>query len=342
MANKTLYDYEEEEKKKKKKRKKKVKKTKKIVEPSNQIDSDNEIIIGVTVYPNKNEKKTKEKKKKQKYNKKNAQNKIKRVNVNQKTKKINTITKENPKRNSKLKKVLRRTSILLLIIGMVVFALVSPIFNITKVKVTGNNKLSSKKIIGMTGLEIGQNVFKINKSEIIKNIRKNGLVSDVEIKRNLPDEIEIIVSERVASFAIEYGNGYVIVSNQGYIIELSETNQNLPILIGTVTKEEDYVENNRLEEQDLNALNLVLKIMNAANVNEIDELISSIDISDLTDVKINLDAEGKIAYLGDCSNLSHRIQWVKTILEDRQGIDGEIVVNMNLNTKDPFFREKLQ
>lgn len=342
MANKTLYDYEEEEKKKKKKRKKKVKKTKKIVEPSNQIDSDNEIIIGVTVYPNKNEKKTKEKKKQQKYNKKNDHYKIKRVNVNQKTKKINTITKENPKRNSKLKKVLRRTSILLLIIGMVVFALVSPIFNITKVKVTGNNKLSSEKIIGMTGLEIGQNVFKINKSEIIKNIRKNGLVSDVEIKRNLPDEIEIIVSERVASFAIEYGNGYVIVSNQGYIIELSETNQNLPILIGTVTKEEDYVENNRLEEQDLNALNLVLKIMNAANVNEIDELISSIDISDLTDVKINLDAEGKIAYLGDCSNLSHRIQWVKTILEDRQGIDGEIVVNMNLNTKDPFFREKLQ
>lgn len=343
MANKTLYDYEEEEKKKKKKRRKKEKKSKKIIESSNQINSDNEIIIGVTVYPNKNEKKTKEKKKKQKYNKKRNQNKIKEINVkNKKQKSLHDTKKESQKTNSKIKKVLRRTSILLLLIGMIVFALVSPIFNINKIKVTGNNKLSSEKIIGMTGLEIGQNVFKINKSEIIKNVKNNGLVSNVEIKRNLPDEIEIILSERVPSFAIGYGNGYVIICNQGYIIELSDTNQNLPILIGTITKEENYFENNRLEEQDLNGLNLVLKIMNAADVNEIDGLINSIDITDLNDVKINLDTEGKVAYLGDCSNLSHRIQWVKTILEDRQGIDGDIVVNMNLNTKDPFFREKLQ
>lgn len=359
MASKNLYNYEAENKKKKNKHlKEKKSKNKKRIKSSNQIDSDNEIIIGVTVYPDKKSKKSKiEKKKNNKkvQTKSKAETKVKNKNVQQITKtrnkktqpkvKINKIEPKEVKpktENKKIKTILRGTSFVILFGGVIVFALVSPIFNIANIKVTGNNKLQSEKIVGSTGLEIGQNIFKINKREIISNLENNGFIDSVKIKRNLPDEIEVIVSERVPSFAIEYGNGYVIIGNQGYIIEISDEQKELPLLIGTVTKKEEYIENNRLDEEDLNGLNVVLKIMNAASLSGIESLINAIDISSLSDVKIYLDTEGKVAYLGDCSNLSHRIQWVKTILEDRKGIDGEIMVNMNLNTKDPYFREKLQ
>lgn len=345
MATKNLYNYEEEKTKKKKRRKK----NKRIEKPSNHIDPDNEIIIGVTVHPEKKVKKSQENNKQLKYPKNNIKKQVaskkKRANNTNKIKpkKVKPIiNKEKKTSEGKYKKILRRTSILVLIIGMVVFALVSPIFNIQSIEITGNNKVEKEKIIGMTGLELGQNIFKINKKEIRKNIEKNGYINSVNIKRNLPDEIEIIVSERIPSFAIEYGNGYVIIGNQGYIIEVAEEKKGLPLLVGMTTKEENYKENNRLEEQDLNKLNLVLKIMNTASISGIETLISTIDVTEINNVKINLETEGKIAYLGDCSNLSHRMQWIKTILENRQGIDGEIIVDMNLNTKDPYFREKLQ
>lgn len=344
MANKNLYNYEEEKTKKKRRKKK----NKKIEKPSSHIDPDNEIIIGVTVHPEKNTK-TSKTKKNNKYNtqpvRKNVPVKKKKTHIaKQVEEKKNkpTINIDNKSANYKYKAIIGRTSVVALIVGIIIFALVSPIFNIQNIKVTGNNKLEKEKIIGMTGVELGQNIFKINKKEIRKNIEKNGYINSVNIKRNLPDEIEIIVSERIPSFAIEYGNGYVIIGSQGYIIEVAEEKKSLPLLIGMTTKEENYKENNRLEEQDLNKLNLILKIMNAASISGIETLISSIDVSEINNVKINLETEGKIAYLGDCSNLSHRMQWIKTILENRQRIDGEIIVDMDLNTKDPYFRESLQ
>lgn len=39
--------------------------------------------------------------------------------------------------------------------------------------------------------------------------------------------------------------------------------------------------------------------------------------------------------------LEERILWVKTILNETKDLQGEIFVNMNLNSDRPFFRERV-
>lgn len=329
-----LYDFEvEEEKERKKKKKKKNKKiddTKKV----RKIDPENEIIIGVTRYPSpeeknkKNSKKTKDKRPKK---------------VISKDKEITEYTKnKQEKKASIIGKILKWTSLFLVFIAMIVFATVSPIFNITEVDVTGNKRLSKEQVVDLSGIETDENIFKENLSDSKKSIKQSGYIESVNIKRILPNKVEINIVERENTFASKFGNGYIYLNNQGYILEINEKNDNLPELVGLSTSGESVAEGNRLNNADLKKLSVVLKIMSTANVKNISGLINRIDITDESNYKLYFDSEQKIAYLGDCSDLETRMLYLAAILEKEKGNPGEIFVNINLNTDDAFFRESVQ
>ena len=238
MANKTLYNYEKEKTKNEKKKKsnllKKFKMKKKKEKPSNQIDPDNEIIIGVTVHNEPDKAKVKANKKQSKQKKQKKQKKLKKYNdkeISNKKIKTDKKSKVHIQFKERTNKIIKWTSIIVLLIGMILFAMLSPIFNIKKIKVTGIKKLTEEKVVGLSNLEIGQNIFRINKNEIKKRLKQSGNVDSSEINRKLPNEIEIIVNERVSSFEIEYGNGYAVISSQGYITEITSEDTRLPNLI---------------------------------------------------------------------------------------------------------------
>lgn len=328
-----LYNFEVEEEKEKKKKRKKNKKiddTKKV----RKINPDNEIIIGVTRYPSPEEKNKKSSKKtKDKRPKK----------VTSKKKEISVYTENKPeKKTGIIGKILKWTSLFLVFIAMIVFATVSPIFNITEVDVTGNKRLSKEQVVDLSGIETDENIFKENLSSSKKSIKQSGYIENVNIKRILPNKVEINIVERKATFASEFGNGYIYLNNQGYILEINEKNDNLPELVGLSTSGESVAEGNRLNNTDLKKLSVVLKIMSTANVKNIFSLINRIDVTDESNYKLYFDSEQKVAYLGDCSDLETRMLYLASILEKEKGNPGEIFVNINLNTDDAFFRESVQ
>ena len=239
-------------------------------------------------------------------------------------------------------KILKWTSLFLVFIAMIVFATVSPIFNITEVDVTGNKRLSKEQVVDLSGIETDENIFKENLSSSKKSIKQSGYIENVNIKRILPNKVEINIVEREATFASEFGNGYIYLNNQGYILEINEKNDNLPELVGLSTSGESVAEGNRLNNTDLKKLSVVLKIMSTANVKNIFSLINRIDVTDESNYKLYFDSEQKVAYLGDCSDLETRMLYLASILEKEKGNPGEIFVNINLNTDDAFFRESVQ
>ena len=58
-------------------------------------------------------------------------------------------------------KVVKWTTLFLLIIGGVIFALVSPIFNIKEIQVTNNNQIATETIVSLSQLQVGQNLLLI-------------------------------------------------------------------------------------------------------------------------------------------------------------------------------------
>lgn len=308
---------QKEQKRKTKEREKRIKKQNSQKEAENQFDYDNEMVIKMT---NKNNQR-KETQTKQKMSKKQRQI---------------------LKKKKRIKLILKLSALVIIIIAGIIFALVSPIFNIQEIEVSDNEQINTETIISLSQLNLGQNIFKFNKNKVNKNIKTNAYIESAEIKRKLPNKVQIQIEERKKEYNVEFLNGYAYINNQGYILQISEEKQALPTIQGISTPDEQIVEGNRLNSEDLEKLEVIIQIMNICKNYELDSKITNIDISTKDEYTLYLEEEKKTIYLGDKSNLSNKMLYVQVIIEENRGKEGEIFVNGDLNNNfKPRFKEKV-
>jgi len=219
-------------------------------------------------------------------------------------------------------------------IGSICFIL-SPIFNIKEIKIENNLKMSREEIINLSEIQLGTNIFLKSKNQIAKNIKKNAYIDTVNISKTFSGEVNIKVTERIATFQIEKDGSFAYINNQGYILEIATEKLNVPIIYGQDTKE--ITMGKRLIEKDLIKLEQVLKIMESATNNEFSNLITGIRIGTSQDYILELESENKLIHLGDATNLGTRMLYVKAILEHEKGNKGEIFANGDLNKTNVFF-----
>ena len=132
------------------------------------------------------------------------------------------------------------------------------------------------------------------------------------------------------------------MSSQGYVLEIKANELNLPIINGLKTPEESISPGNRINEEDLNSLETILKIMNSMKESNLDSKVTTIDISDKNDYIIYMQSENKKIHLGDGSNLSNKMLYVIAIIEEEKDKKGEIFANGDLNDKfKVYFREEV-
>lgn len=291
-----------------------------------EIFFDDEIIIGIPKKENEGKIHISKKEKKK---------------LKTKKKKVKKLSQKQVKRRKAIFKLIRWTCLIVCILGVGLYIIMSPLFAVKKINVSTDGNISEQEIISLAAIKLNENIFKFTKKQIRENIKENAYVDEVSVKRKLPDEVQISIKERTPILMITYGNSYVYINGQGYMLEISSEYKELPILMGIKTEEESIETGKRLCNEDLQKLTTVLKIMEFSENAEIFDLITAIDISDQNDYKIILDKEEKTIYLGDCSMLEERLIWAKTILNKEKGIPGEIFVNMNLNEGDPRFKERV-
>lgn len=302
-----------------------------------KYNTDNEIIIGVTTKPKNG---TESNQKINYKNKKIKQKKIKRTSSKKKIKK-EVLTKEQIIKKSNRKKVIISMLILFIIaVGAIIYCLTTPMFNIANIEITGNSKNSVETYISLSKIQLNStNIFSITKSSIIKNIKENSYVNKVEVKRKLPNTLQINIEERKVAYQAEYNNQLIYIDEQGYILEINEEkNKNSISLKGLESTNGVLTEGQRLNNNDLLKLDTVLKIVNYCKYNSIENKIESLDISDTSNYTIYFSKNKQIAYLGDATNLSERILWLKTILEKEKGNKGEIFINGNVHDGKVYFK----
>lgn len=259
----------------------------------------------------------------------------------QRIKAINIKEKKKQKRNKRIKLFLKIFIFVALIGGAIVFVLTSPIFNIKEIIVLNNSQVPSETIISLSGLKVEENIFKFHSGIVSNNIKENPYIEEVKIDRKIPNKIEITVKERTPTYSVDYMGKYIYINNQGYFLEISDDNKSLPIIYGIETNEEEIEPGKRADNNDLESLEDIIKIMDAANEKGLKDKVTSIDISDKNDYIINIEEKGKKVHLGNISNLSNKMLYVIAIMEQEEK-EGEIFVNGDLNNKfQPYFREKV-
>lgn len=246
-------------------------------------------------------------------------------------KKSNTTHKLNKQREIELKKRKKRKVlmliilILLIVVCIIVYLLKSEKFKIQEIIVTGNEQISYEEICDISYINIGDNIFSTIGIVAEVRLKENSYIKDAEIKKIYPNKIEIVIQERTKEYQILTSTGYYInIDSQGYIIDYSLDKLDLPLITGMEITEEQVSSLKRLEENDLDKMENILHIQDEGSKIELSTILQ-IDTED--EYIIHIENDTILINLGDASDLTDKMYYVKAILKAETGNSGTIYVN---------------
>lgn len=305
-------------------------KTKKVQNDNNErINLDNEIIIGLTSrkQDEKKQKNTRTKKTNLKNKKIKNINNVGKHDCARTTKNNKNNLNKNKQQNTKNKRKNRCVKwiiLSLLLLTVIILFLMSNVFNIKQIVVVNNSKISSNEIINSSTLATGVNMFKITNGAIRNGVKTNAYIEDVSIKRNINGTVVLDVKERQATYMLKLANAYVYINNQGYMLEISENPLELPTIIGFSTPNEEMEAGKRLNTEDLQKLEDVIKIMETAKNSSLVNIITEIDVSDSMYYNLTVESEQKTVIIGNMTNINIKLQMAGKVFEAEKGKIGEI------------------
>lgn len=223
------------------------------------------------------------------------------------------------KKLSRVEKKMRRRRcffrFLLLILfmsSMIVFALNTKFFVIDNIKVLGNDKLSKDTIISGSSINIGQNIFKINKKSGEEALKKMSYIKEVKIKRKLPKKIIIEVTERKEIAQIKRISSMLLIDTEGYILNIVDTeSEKLPLFNGLNIDNINIGENIFLTEETEEKLEFIREGHNIFLLSKMKE----IDMADNNNVNIVL-IDGISVAFGTLDNVKYKLNLLNEVLKD--------------------------
>lgn len=241
-----------------------------------------------------------------------------------------------------IRKLFTWTILIGIVIGILVFLCKSEMFNICSIEITGNAQITEENLLQLSGIDINDNIFLANTIKAKNKISENPYVKEVNIKRELPDKIKIEVVEKQKAYMLQLDAGYAYVDKYGTVLEISEIKlENLITLQGYATLKSEITPGTTLNEEDLERLEDVQKILKSGEKNELSDKISSINIKDKNSYILNMPIYKKVVYIGDTSNLSTKMLRTKDIIDKTMEQEGKIFVNGEFSEGfDPYFREE--
>ena len=117
---------------------------------------------------------------------------------------------------------------LYLVLAVVVIAVVIVsgcivFFKVNQFEVEGNQRYSTEEIANASGVNIGDNLFLVNKTETARKLLDElAYVRSVNIKRKLPDTLVITVAETDAAAAIQSGKEWWLVNEEGKVLDTTK------------------------------------------------------------------------------------------------------------------------
>ena len=147
---------------------------------------------------------------------------------------------EEDKKGQPLTVRLIKTLIFYLAIGFLgwnffTFIFSSNFCNIEEVIIKGNDCLSEDEIFYKSGIQLGENIFKLDLKKSIDSLIQEPRIKEVEIKRVIPNKIIISLTERKAVVIVRIGEEHFSSTKEGIVlskIDRPEEEFGLPLILG--------------------------------------------------------------------------------------------------------------
>jgi cell division protein FtsQ len=171
-----------------------------------------------------------------------------------------TISAQEPNRAIKKRHHFRSPLVIKLFCSVVVFLAFLyllgclPIFQVKTIAVEGVHSLTDEKVISLSGIQQGDNFFYLDTWHAKKDLRQNPFVETVQIRRALPNNVTIAITERKSVGYIVTSDGYIQVGEDGRLLAIQQTlsNYSLPVISGVELSElpeiGGFIKNEKLKQ----------------------------------------------------------------------------------------------
>lgn len=204
----------------------------------------------------------------------------------------------------------------------------SPYLAIKEITVSGNTKVSRAEILEMAGVNIGDNLLKINTAEIKKNVRLNTWVSGVNVARNLPDKLSIAVKERNPVAFINLDGALYFVDETGTIFKRTSIGDDIDLPVITGIAKEDIEQEAKASEMAVKAVNLIHLLADKGIF--ADDELSEINIDKTYGLTLYTMQQGTRIELGD-GDFTDKIARLERVIQSRNGLTGIEFIGLNSN-----------
>lgn len=228
------------------------------------------------------------------------------------------------KRAIRQKKIRKRRLKIFFVIMLILSILTSVIlcltvfFPIEKINFKGSKIYTSEQLLKASGIEKGDNLFTVSKSEIESRLRKKlPYVEEIKLERKLPETLNVKVTdaEEFACYFID--NKHYIVSQSGWVLKtVPEKPTNIYTVYGAKAK---CKVGSQIEFLDSALKDLTDEL--SAVLLDTEIKINSIDVSNI--LSINLQVEDRFEVkLGTSNFLNEKIKHLSGMIEKISENDG--------------------
>ena len=288
-------------------------------------------------------KQEKENRKQEKKNEKLRKDRRKKEKLKEKQIREIKRKKADPDRPLRMKKIKRIMKWCLLAVALLIafgMFLMTPIFTIKNIEIDGCNQVSEQEVRNLLSIEENANLYRTTNIRIRSALKENRYIDSVIIRRVIPSTLKITIKEREVTYLYKIETGYACIDRNGNIIDtVVEPIEGKLKVYGFKTAAEDIIPGKKVCDEDIESFEVISVIEKTTENNEIRGIFTAIDISNKEDYVMYLESEGKRVHLGNATNMDIKMPYVKKILAKEAGHSGEIFVDMDLNKKNPYFRE---
>ena len=189
---------------------------------------------------------------------------------------IRSINKKKVKRRRKAKRLALLVALATIIMSVGVVLVLSVFFKINTISIKGDRIYSDQEIIAKSGIEIGDNLFRVSEEKLCESLGKAlPYIQNVTVERKLPDTLIVNIKATREVAAFQYGAGFILVNADGKVLDRDATmlRDNVAVVSGgalkTALEGERVVIGTEKETEDFIALLNAMSVSGIKNITEI-------------------------------------------------------------------------
>ena len=241
-------------------------------------------------------------------------------------------THKKHKSKKKLKKVLtwiKTMLVIALFVTTVVYAALSPFFNINEIVVKGASHYDNQSLIEVSGLNKGENGFRqifnnpgkfyflrIGSAER-KITEECPYIKNVKVRVIIPSKVSIEVKEREAAAIISMTGSNLLIDRERVLLEINPEMKELDLPVIKGIKLDAYKPGKQIDMQEdllISAFNVydTIREMDTRNTDKLLPSVDYVDIGDIYNIRFSLQSR-VIVNLGKLEDLNYKMNAVQTI-----------------------------